>query len=252
MEEKSSDPIIDIRCSITGMIMKKPVLAQDSIIYEEDAINDWLKEHNTSPCTRQIISEEVISVLTIKNYIEDYIKKHQELKDEVYTPIYAHRKYKDEIDVIIQNEKWDELKQYTGFEYVLFDTTKIRQKLFGKCTSEMLKYVIDNTIDLDYKRSNGARMIHAICNSSMPEIIKYIIDKGIDAESASTNSYKIKPIDNLLKYQTTSTIMETIHYFNKIKMEQLQKLHKNGNIKTFDEYYNLLTYFKENDLIQEK
>ena len=87
IDHQSSDTVIDIRCPITGMIMKEPVLAQDSIMYEQDAIKDWFKEKKTSPMTREEINKQVTPVLLIKNYIEDYVKKHQELKDEVYVPI---------------------------------------------------------------------------------------------------------------------------------------------------------------------
>lgn len=91
IDHQSSYPMIDIRCPITGMIMKDPVTADDGILYERDAIEDWFKENNTSPKTRQKNSKNVTSVLAIKNYIEEYVRA--ELSDKVYMPIisYAHR-----------------------------------------------------------------------------------------------------------------------------------------------------------------
>ena len=259
IDQQSSDTIIDhqldtvfdIRCPITGMIMKDPAVAQDNIIYERDAIEDWFKGHNTSPHTRQAITKEVIPVLSIKNYIEDYVKKHSELKDEVYVPILSHGRYKKEIDNIIKNKKWDELKQYTGFELKLFGSMSVREKLFKKCTNEVLKHVIDNIIDLESKLSNGWRLIHYLSYSSTSsEMIKYTIDKGVDLESVNDDGHK--PIYYILRYGNMDTICKVCKYFNKTKItwSQLKVINNNNNIKTFEEYYKVLTYFKENNLIE--
>lgn len=61
--------------------MNDPVIADDGISYERQAIVDWLKVNNTSPITRQPMSKRLqpnnelkkqIESLNIKNY---FIKK---------------------------------------------------------------------------------------------------------------------------------------------------------------------------------
>ncbi len=181
---------IDIRCPITGMIMADPVVAEDSIIYEKDSIEDWFKEKTTSPMTRQEIGNQLIPVLMIKNYIEDYVKKHPELKDEVYTPIKIHARYKKEIDNIIKNKEWDKLKEYFGFELKNFENHGTRKLLFSECNESILKHILDNMNDLEYKTDNTWRLIHFICCYSTPEIIKYIIDRGIYLECENKDKWR--------------------------------------------------------------
>lgn len=113
--QRSTDLQLNIRCPITCMIMKEPVVAADNIIYEKDAIDDWFKENDNSPYSRKVIEKKTFLVLAVKNYIEDYIKKHPDLEDEVYKPIKTHKQYKQEITDIIKSEDWDELKQYSAF-----------------------------------------------------------------------------------------------------------------------------------------
>ncbi len=48
-------------CPITHEIMSDPVIAEDGNTYERSAILQWLKEHNTSPITREIINTKVIN-----------------------------------------------------------------------------------------------------------------------------------------------------------------------------------------------
>ncbi|KAA6371328.1 MAG: hypothetical protein EZS28_033145, partial [Streblomastix strix] len=43
-------------CPITQEIMVDPVIAEDGISYEREAIVDWLKVNKTSPITRQRMS----------------------------------------------------------------------------------------------------------------------------------------------------------------------------------------------------
>jgi len=54
-------------------------------------------------------------------------------------------------------------------------------KFFTNCESSILKHIIDNTIDLEYKdESNEWRPIHYIFIYSTPEIIKYMINKKVN------------------------------------------------------------------------
>jgi hypothetical protein len=74
-----------------------------------------------------------------------------------------------------------------------------------RCTNlEILKYAIDNCIDLECETSKKWRPIHYICRYSINEIIKYIIDKGVSLECETNN--KSRPI-YIIRQRFTYNIM---------------------------------------------
>jgi hypothetical protein len=97
---------------------------------------------------------------------------------------------------IIDNKQFDEL-----LNYVKFDLSNNFEELLINCKNEnILKYVIDNTIDLECKNDFEQRPIHWICVYSTPEMIKYIIDKGVNLECEDI--YKYRPIHCICRYST--------------------------------------------------
>lgn len=58
-------------CPITLKIFNDPVIAQDGITYEREAIIQWINQHGTSPLTKIPI---YIQQLTSNNTIKDAIK----------------------------------------------------------------------------------------------------------------------------------------------------------------------------------
>ena len=61
-------------CPITQTTMVDPVICDDGITYERDAITQWLQTHNTSPVTRQFInSTHLISNIALRNTIANCI-----------------------------------------------------------------------------------------------------------------------------------------------------------------------------------
>lgn len=63
-------------CPITQVVMVDPVLGSDGRTYERSAITEWLRTHNTSPITR-----EVMTAGTLKpNYaLRSLIQRHNAL-----------------------------------------------------------------------------------------------------------------------------------------------------------------------------
>lgn len=61
-------------CPITQAIMENPVMCEDGISYERDAITRWLQNNSTSPVTRQPISKNFILNIALRNTIQDYQK----------------------------------------------------------------------------------------------------------------------------------------------------------------------------------
>lgn len=60
-------------CPITGEVMVNPVVTEAGIIYESDAIESWLKNHDTDPLTRKQISKMLIPVFAMKSLIQSFI-----------------------------------------------------------------------------------------------------------------------------------------------------------------------------------
>ncbi len=66
-------------CPITQEVMKHPVIAEDGVTYEKDAISTWLKNHSTSPMTRERISAtKLIPNIALKQLIDQW--RQQEVK----------------------------------------------------------------------------------------------------------------------------------------------------------------------------
>jgi len=73
-----------IRCPITGDIMYNPVIASDGNTYEHKAIKRWLKDHSTSPITRQPISKTgLIPNRAVKSLIDEYYRDNPNFEIDV-------------------------------------------------------------------------------------------------------------------------------------------------------------------------
>lgn len=78
-------------CPLAQKIMYEPVIASDGNTYEREAIDTWLKNHNSSPLTRKKLeSKLLIPSLTIEKKIRQFLKLNPEIFDseEVYLPKY--------------------------------------------------------------------------------------------------------------------------------------------------------------------
>jgi len=74
-------------CSITNQIMVDPVFTADGHTYEKEAIEEWLKGHDTSPKTGlQLINKQLIPNWDKKSDIKDFLELHPEFykTDEIY------------------------------------------------------------------------------------------------------------------------------------------------------------------------
>ncbi|KAL9649296.1 hypothetical protein ABK040_014599 [Willaertia magna] len=65
-------------CPITQQLMKEPVLLIESgITYEKEAILNWLKNHDTCPCTNKVLKNKNFIVnFNLKSIIENSISKY--------------------------------------------------------------------------------------------------------------------------------------------------------------------------------
>ena len=61
-------------CPITQSLPLDPVLAEDGVVYERRAIEDWLKQHARSPKTNLPMGTKLVPAPAIKNMIERMVK----------------------------------------------------------------------------------------------------------------------------------------------------------------------------------
>lgn len=66
-------------CPISLEMMKDPVICEDGITYERDAISQWFETHNTSPKTNAILySKNLIPNIALKAGITKYLTEQEE------------------------------------------------------------------------------------------------------------------------------------------------------------------------------
>ena len=86
---KNNEEFQEYRCSITGQIMIDPVFTADGFTYEREAIENWLKTHNTSPETNLALEHRnLTNNQRMRSDILGLLSKQPELYDqgEVYLP----------------------------------------------------------------------------------------------------------------------------------------------------------------------
>merc|ERR1712216_293560 len=64
----------ELLCPITHALPLDPVTAEDGIIYERQAVERWLKEHQRSPSTNLPMGTKIVPAPQIKNMIERMVK----------------------------------------------------------------------------------------------------------------------------------------------------------------------------------
>ena len=72
-------------CPISKRYFLDPVVAIDGQTYERACIEEWLTSHNTSPLTKQTITDNLIPHQSIKSQVITFLEKHPTLKESQYT-----------------------------------------------------------------------------------------------------------------------------------------------------------------------
>ena len=71
-EDEASIPV-EVRCPITQMVMKKPVMATDGHSYELKAMQKWLLKKQTSPVTGKPLANTTLVInQNLKKLIRDF------------------------------------------------------------------------------------------------------------------------------------------------------------------------------------
>ncbi len=112
------------------------------------------------------------------------------------------------IDKIMNTSDYVKLQKYKDFNFALFDRNKLINFLKNPENLNTIKYVIDNTLNIQETDSNGYYPMHVICKSSFPEVIKYAINKGWILEISCKTGYK--PLHFILRYQKPELIKQVL------------------------------------------
>jgi len=71
-------------CPITQVVMVDPVLGSDGRTYERSAITEWLRTHNTSPLTREVMTSGTLK----PNYaLRSLIQRHNAVPQVTVAPV---------------------------------------------------------------------------------------------------------------------------------------------------------------------
>ena len=58
-----------VRCSMSGVIPRVPVCAEDGYVYERSTIEEWLREHDVSPTTKRRMGVDLVDAVWASNVI---------------------------------------------------------------------------------------------------------------------------------------------------------------------------------------
>lgn len=241
--------IENLICPITQEIFKDPVVADDQIIYERDAIEDWLLKNNISPITRHRMTNILISTNFIKNLVNIALCKYPELKELQYKISDIER-----IKVFMNTGRYDNIKKYKDFDLLSLRKNDVINTLVDKKQIDVLKYILDNAtsledtiekrkiihvltrhgsdvltkylidknVDLECEEEYKWRPIHFVCRYLSEDVIKYIIDKGVNLECETNEGWR--PIHFICRYSTTNMIKYIIDKGVNLNCETKNKL----------------------------
>ena len=157
-------------CPITLQYINKIGVTSDGKIYEKSIIIQWLSKNNTSPLTGLIIEKLVYPCDILQDQLDDFYEKN---------PIYAKKKYcmsvlhcdnVDEVNDIINDGNFQKLLKFKEFDWKLFQKGHCEKRI-GQMNINELKYLIENTLDLECEIVNGWRPIHIVCRHQSLESI---------------------------------------------------------------------------------
>ena len=205
-------------CPITKMIFLQPVMADDGIIYEEHAIREWYAHNdNTSPITKEKMSDTLKPILAIKNTIEEYLKIYPHEKEERFVPLRTHEANKKFVEKIFKECKnYQNLLSYTNFNMEYIFVCKKTNEFFQNASVEVQKYLIDNCDNIKTRNSVACCLLHYVFWRSSMEVVVHVLSKNISLNDIGNDDDN----ENLIHFlcQNKNLTLEIfIQVINKIK-----------------------------------
>ena len=197
-------------CPISHFIMLNPVKASDNHIYDYKSIKEWLKDHNTSPKTREILDktnlphEKELST-EIFEYILKYLKIENPNLDIINKLIFDLENRKDELfyidiqlsmlkikrdQIIYNNQNKNHTILEKQFNRLFNDNTLILHK---EDIIYMLELEQDHIYDIDLSKTIFNSIPSDIRGSikcyNMKMSVQCYLDATIKSESDSDEDY---------------------------------------------------------------
>lgn len=170
-----------ITCPLTDLIFCDPVLASDGKFYELTAIKNHLSKNINSPTTGEKLDSTLLKAPEIKKIVDDFITNNPEYTNDKFLfrkPFYLFTK---DFHDLLKNKKYDQLKEFTS---IMLNTEFNRETLFSiicqNCPTDIIKYVIDNSLDYDSYDRNKLKPLHIACKYAPDEVIIHLAQKGVD------------------------------------------------------------------------
>lgn len=105
-------------CPITRMIMRCPMLAADNIIYEQEAIEAWFSNHDTSFVLRTpLANQSLLPELKLSSEITSYLMIHS--SDIPHDDVYLPEKWMANLLQAVRQNDLKEMKYLTQLDYRL-------------------------------------------------------------------------------------------------------------------------------------
>jgi len=214
------------KCTLTNLIYSDPVIAEDGYIYEKIALKHYLKYNKISPITQKSMGTLFIKANQFKLIINDLLNKNPKLINQQFLNKKPYYLFKNEFKELLIKNKFNELICYTNITLndIILDQQSIACYIFKNCDNDnIIKIIIDNSIDFDCDDNYGNRPIHYACQYTSDIIIKYMIDKGVDINIPDKKGNK--PIHYITKFQYNSG--DIIKYLIR-KETQIECVDENG------------------------
>jgi len=227
-------------CPISGQIFKQPVLAQDGYFYEKMQIKKWFKNHNTSPMTNSEITTKLQECFIFNSMLEKFLEHNPIERSNQYNEYKNHLEHTEKVNKLIKHNELDKLFKYNNFIVSeLFANATLLINLLTNGNNSIIKYFIDNCLDLNSVTNNGWNILHFVIKHCDLEIIKYVIGKDIDPESETKKGWRA--IHIACKYSDH----EIIEYFLDLNIN-LESETKNGwrpiHLLCYDENSTIIQY----------
>lgn len=155
---------------LTEKILSETVITSDGFSYEVDAIESWMIKNN------------YISVEYIDNI--------------------------DIIDIHIMSKQFENLLKYKNYDFAKWICRCTFDIFVRECKNlEIIKYVIDNIIDIECEDRTNFRPIHIACSNNNLDMVKYLVSIGVNLECE--HIYKWRPI-HLACYRNNLSMLKCL------------------------------------------
>src|SRR5690606_31156022 len=159
----------------TKLFFCEPVLTDDGYFYEYMAIKNHLAKSNMSPSTNNKMGNMILKAPILKKMVEEFLELNPDYKNYQFSfkkPFYLFQN--DFLDNLVK-KRFDKLYEFTS---VILNTeideskTTVFEFLCRNCQDvELIRYILDNSNDIDVYDKRKTKPIHLACRYAPFEII---------------------------------------------------------------------------------